>query len=160
VIVVSDSTIFIGLAKLGKIDLLQNIFTKVFIPEEIFKELVKKGKSKPGAKLIQKAPWIEVKPVSDHTEVNLLTASLERGEAEVLVLAKEIHADLVLLDEEKARKSAILAGFNVMGLLGVLVVAKQSGLIPNIREPIKILQKNKFRISDRTIMKALKKAGE
>lgn len=77
-----------------------------------------------------------------------------------MVLAKEIHADLILLDEEKARKSAVLAGFNVMGLLGVLVVAKQSGLIPNIREPIKILQKNKFRISDRTIMKALKKAGE
>ncbi|MCP4700581.1 MAG: DUF3368 domain-containing protein, partial [Gammaproteobacteria bacterium] len=44
-----------------------------------------------------------------------MLTSLERGEAEVLVLAKEMKADIILLDEEKARKSAMLAGFNVVG---------------------------------------------
>jgi uncharacterized protein len=86
--------------------------------------------------------------------------SLEKGEAEVLCLAKELKAGLVLLDEEKARKSAILAGFTVMGTVGLLLLAKDLGLIKEIRSPLNELQKKKFRISERIITEALKKAGE
>ena len=86
--------------------------------------------------------------------------SLERGEAEVLVLAKELEADLILLDEEKARKSAIIAGFNVMGLLGLFNLAKNIGLIHEVRPLINELMIKKFRISDKVIEEALRKAGE
>lgn len=55
--------------------------------------------------------------------------SLEKGEADVLALARELQADLILVDEEKARKSALIAGFNVMGLLGLFVLAKNLDLI-------------------------------
>jgi len=160
VIVVTDSTVLIGLAKLGKLTLLKEIFSKVSIPEEVFKEVVERGKDKPGSKLIKEASWIETKTVKDKTQVNFLMGSLERGEAEVLVLARELEADLILLDEEKARKSAVIAGFNVMGLLGLFNLAKKIGLIHEVRPLINELMTKKFRISDKVIEEALKKAGE
>ena len=159
-IVVSDSTILIGLVKIGKLDLLKEIFSKVFIPEEVFKEVVERGKGKPGSEIIKEAAWIEAKPVKDKIQVAFLLGSLEKGEAEVLVLAKELNADLILLDEEKARKSAVIAGFEIMGLLGLFILAKNLGLIHEVRPLVDELMIKKFRISDKIIEKTLKKAGE
>ena len=159
-IVITDSTVLIGLAKLGKLTLLKDIFSKVSIPEEVFKEVVERGKDKPGSKLIRESSWIEIKTVKDKTQVSFLMGSLDRGEAEVLALARELEADLILLDEEKARKSAVIAGFNVMGLLGLFNLAKKIGLIHDVRPLINELMTKKFRISDKVIEEALKKAGE
>jgi hypothetical protein len=160
VIVVSDSTALIGLSKIGKIDLLKEIFSRVHIPEEVFKEVTEAGKNRPGSDAIRNAEWVETKTVQDRTQVNLLMASLDKGEAEVLALSKELRADLILLDEEKARKSAVIAGFEVMGLLGVLVIARNLGLIEAIKPLIEELKNKRFRISDRVIAEALLKAGE
>lgn len=159
-IVVSDSTILIGLAKIGKLDLLREIFSKVYIPEEVFKEVTERGKKKPGSQVIRESWWIETKQIKDNTQVNFLMASLEKGEAEVLALAKEIKADLILLDEEKARKSAVIAGFEVMGLLGLLIVAKNLGLLKEIRSSIEELKRKRFRISDKIVVEVLRKGGE
>jgi predicted nucleic acid-binding protein len=71
-----------------------------------------------------------------------------------------MKAELILLDEEKARKSAVIAGFNVMGLLGMLVLAKKLGLLDEIKSLIEELRRKKFRISDGVIAQALKQAGE
>lgn len=158
--VVTDATVLIGLAKLGKLTFLKEIFSKVSIPEEVFKEVVERGKGKPGSKLIRESPWIETKAVKDKTQVSFLMGSLDRGEAEVLALARELEADLILLDEEKARKSAVIAGFNVMGLLGLFNLAKNMGLVHEVRPLINELMTKKFRISDKVIEKALKNAGE
>ena len=159
-IVISDSTILIGLVKIGKLDLLKEIFFKVYIPEEVFKEVVERGKEKPGSKVIKEAAWIEVKPVKDKIQVNFLLGSLEKREAEVLVLGRELETDLILLDEEKARKSAVIAGFEIMGLLGLFVLAKNLGLIDEVRPLVDELMIKKFRISDKIIETILKKAGE
>ena len=158
--VVSNSTVLIGLTKIGKLEILPKIFSKIYVPQEVFKELVEKGRKKPGAEKIKKARWIEARPVKDSTQVKLLLTSLEKGEAEVLCLAKELKAGLVLLDEEKARKSAVLAGFTVMGTVGCLLLAKDLGHIKEVRSSFKELQRRKFRISERIITEALKKAGE
>jgi len=159
-IVVSDSTILIGLVKIGKLHLLKEIFSKIFVPEEVFKEVVERGKGKPGSKVIKEAAWIEVKPVKDKIQVSFLLGSLEKGEAEVLVLSRELEADLILLDEEKARKSAVIAGFEIMGLLGLFILAKNLGLIYEVRPLVDELMIKKFRINDIIIEKTLKKAGE
>ena len=159
-IVISDSTILIGLVKIGKLDLLKEIFSKGYIPEEVFIEVVERGKGKPGSKNIKEAAWIESKSVNDKIQVSFLLGSLEKGEAEVLVLAREMNADLILLDEEKARKSAVIAGFEIMGLLGLFILAKNLGLIHEVRPLVDKLMIKKFRISDKIIEKTLKKAGE
>jgi uncharacterized protein len=160
VIVVTDSTVLIGLAKIGKLDLLRKIFSKVYIPQEVFKEVVEKGKGKPGSQLIKEAPWIETKPIVDKVQVYFLMASLEKGEAEVLTLAKEMKADLILLDEEKARKSAIIAGFEVIGLIGLFIVAKNLGLLKEVRSSIEELKTKRFRVSDKIVAETLRAVGE
>ena len=159
-IVVSDSTSLIGLAKIGRLDLLQKVFSKISIPEEVFREVVEKGGDRPGAQDIRNADWIEIVPVKDKTQVDLLMISLDKGEAEVLALAKELPADLIMIDEGKARKSAVIADYDVMGLLGLFVLAKNLGLVPKIQPLIEQLQRNRFRISDRVVFEALKRAGE
>ena len=159
-IVVSDSTILIGLAKVDRLDLLREAFYEIYVPEEVFKEVTDRGIDKPGAQDIRKSAWIKVRTVKDRTQVNLLMASLDKGEAEVLALSKEMEAELVLLDEEKARKSAVIAGFNVVGLLGILVLAKKLELLDEIKPLIEELGRKKFRISDVIIAEALKQAGE
>ena len=113
--VISDSTILIGLAKIDRLGFLRDIFSEIYIPQEVFEEVVNKAPQKPGASTVKACNWIQTKSIVDVMQVHLLMTSLEQGEAEVLTLAKEMSADLVLLDEEKARKSAVLAGFNVMG---------------------------------------------
>ncbi|MEA2084610.1 MAG: DUF3368 domain-containing protein [Thermodesulfobacteriota bacterium] len=65
-----------------------------------------------------------------------------------------------MLDEEKARKSAVIAGFEIMGLLGLFILAKSLGQIHEVRPLIDELMIKKFRISDKIIKKTLKKAGE
>lgn len=159
-IVVCNSTILIGLAKIGKLELLKQIFSKIYIPEEVFREVVERAQNRPGAQIIMEAKWIETLSVKDKIQVDFLSGSLDRGEAEVLALAKELGADLILLDEEKARKSALIGGFNVIGLLGMFILAKNLGLINEVRPLIDKLKRKKFRISDRIVLEVLKRAGE
>lgn len=159
-IVVCDSTILIGLANIGRLDILREVFSKISIPEEVFYEVVDRSADRPGSKGVRDARWIEIIPLKDKTQIDLLMISLDKGEAEVLALAKQLEADLILMDEEKARKSAVLAGYNVMGLLGLLILAKDLGFIDQVRPLIEELRRKRFRISDRVVSEALKRAGE
>ena len=83
-----------------------------------------------------------------------------RGEAEVLTLSKEKNADIILIDEKKARKVARRAGFKVVGVLGLLLVAKNRALIPTVKPFIDELCRQGFRLSEKVKERALKEAGE
>lgn len=158
--VVSDSTVLIGLAKIDSLFLLKEMFQEVYVPEAVFREVTRDGWPKPGAEAVRNASWILRKQVGDRTQVHFLMTVLEEGEAEVLVLAKEMEADLILLDEWKARKSAAKAGFSVMGVVGILIAAKRLGLIASVGSCIEQLQREKFRLSERVVKMALEQAGE
>lgn len=117
-------------------------------------------KAKPGEEAIKTAPFIKVEKVEDDRTVKLLLGSIGRGEAEILVLAKERNADLVLMDEKKARKIIRSAGFKVMGILGLLIVAKRKGFIENIKPLVVRLNEESFHLSEEVVQKTLKEAGE
>lgn len=157
-IVVSNSTVLIGLARINKLDLLKKLFSKVYIPDAVFDELTQTKKI--GASDIKNASYLERKSPKDVKEVALLLGNLDRGEAEVLALSKELNADLVLVDEEKARKVVVIAGFEVMGLMGVLLMAKRYGFLKDIKPLIEELKKKKFRISEDIVVEILKSARE
>lgn len=157
-IVVSNSTVLIGLARINKLDLLKNLFSKVYIPAAVFNELTRVNK--PGSSEIKKASYLIQKSPKDSQEVALLLGNLDRGEAEVLALSKELNADLVLVDEEKARKAGVIAGFEIMGLMGVLLMAKRNGLLKSIRPLIDELVKKKFRVAEDIVAAILKSAEE
>ncbi|MEK7397965.1 MAG: DUF3368 domain-containing protein [Candidatus Poribacteria bacterium] len=158
--VICDSTVIIGLAKIGKLDLLKQIYGEVYIPEAVFIEVVVEGKEKNGAKETAELEWVKRKPVKDKRIVEILFAELGRGEAEVLVLGKELNADLLIIDDERARTAAISANFQVIGLIGVLLLAKHLNFINQIKPFLEELKNKNFRLSDKLIEKVLKLAGE
>lgn len=158
--VVCDSTVLIGLSKIGKIELLKEVYKEVYIPEAVFTEIVGKGKEKPGVKEVEDAKWIHKKAVKDKLTIEILAAEMGRGEAEVLVLGKELNADWLIVDDERARVAAVSAKFQIIGLAGILLLAKQLNLISSVKPLFDELQNKGFRLSDEIRREILKKAGE
>jgi len=99
--------------------------------------------------------------VKDRSLVQLLQAGLDRGESEVIALAQEVNADLVLLDEKDARLAAKKTGLKVLGTIGILVWAKKAGYIPSLREQLDALQdRARFRLSAELYHQALKSVSQ
>ena len=129
-IVVSNSTPIISLATVRHIPLLEALFGRVYIPREVERELT--SNQYPGHDDIDQ-PWCETKEIQGRLYVGFLCHDLDRGEAEAITLAKELHADTLILDERTGYKIATQQGLHVIGTLTVLLMAKQHGLIPSIR---------------------------
>jgi len=157
---ICDSSVLIGLAKIAKLELLKEIFDVLYVPEAVFNEVVTKGKGKSGVKEVSEAKWIYKRPVKDRRTVEMLTAEMGLGEAEVLVLGKELKADWLIIDDERARTAAIAAGFQVIGLAGILLLAKQRKLTPSVKPLLDELQDKNFRLSKLIYNEVLKKARE
>jgi len=158
--VICDAAVLIGLAKIGKLDLLKKLYSNLYIPLGVYQEVVVNGGNRPGAEEIDRAKWIRKIRVKDQAAVDLLVSELGQGESEVLVLGKEFKADLLILDDSRARTAAISAGFRIVGLAGLLLFAKQRNLIQNVKPLFDELMDKNFRLSERIIQTILEKAGE
>ena len=124
-------------------------------------EVVETGAGRPGAKNIESADWITVKHVADTDFLCLLKNELDPGEAEAIALAKETKAKLILLDERDARKKAKSLSLNVLGTVGLLIQAKQTGKIESLQTMLDLLKNEAhFRISESLYNLALKAVDE
>ena len=113
----------------------------------------------PGVDEIRSANWIVTRPLADPTRAKLIP-DLDRGETEVLGLALELHADLVIMDERLGRRHARRLGLSLTGTLGVLLKAKKKGLIPNVGALASAMQAHGFRLADTLVTRTLAMAGE
>ena len=133
-IVVSDTTPLIGLASIGRLKLLQALFGDVYIPQAVFDETVTHGREESKAKKeVSKADWIHIVEVKDRLAVSVLLDEMDLGEVETIILASEMNADWVLMDEKKGRRKLAQLNIPKIGTLGTLLKAKQFGLIPLLR---------------------------
>jgi predicted nucleic acid-binding protein len=98
--------------------------------------------------------------VKDRLAVNVLLDEMDLGEVETIVLASEMNADWVLMDEKKGRRKLTQLSIPKIGTLGILLRAKQLELIPAIKPEIENLQKRGFSISGLVVEEVLKMAGE
>lgn len=158
--VVSNSTPLIHLGKIGLLDLLKHQYEQIFIPTAVWKEVVEEGNDEPDAKAVAEANWIKVREVKNSPLLMILLAQLDQGEAEAIVLAIEIGADLILLDESEARRIADLYGLRKTGSLGVLIKAKQEGKIQSIKFFLDKLRITGFYLSKRVYNEILKIVDE
>lgn len=160
-IVVSNSTPLIGLASIGRFDLLQQLFGEIHIAKAVYTETVLQGREDGGAKhQVSTATWIKSVVVQDRLAVEVLLDELDLGEAETIVLAREIKADWVLMDEKKGRRKLNQLGIEKVGTLGILLKAKQAGLLGQIRSEVESLHKQGFSISPSLVDSILKAADE
>ena len=120
-IVVSDTSPLTALLTVGRTELLAQLFGEVVVPEAVNRELLRSHSNMPD--------WLQVRALRDQTQARVYEVRVDRGEAEAIALAQELKADLLLMDERKGRRLANEQGIQVMGLLGVILLAKRHGLI-------------------------------
>jgi len=135
VTVIADSSPLIILAKLGCFDLLNRLFPRVYISAEVQHEVVVAGAGLPGASEVAKAGWVEVKNLQNRAA---LVAAQQKhtlgiGELSTILLAKELEADVVLLDDKQARKLAKAEGLQVRGTVGLLETLYLRGHLADLR---------------------------
>ena len=106
------------------------------------------------------ATWIERRAVADPAAVDLLRAELDAGEAEAIVLARQLRARYVILDNREPRIVARRLGLTVIGTVGVLVECKRRGLIENCRTVLSELVAEGFWLSPDVVAAAVRAAGE
>jgi hypothetical protein len=85
--------------------------------------------------------WLRVQPPQNFAKANFYARSVDRGEAEAIALAEELHADHLLIDERKGRRLAQQQGLPVLGLLGVVLLARRAKLISSARELLEKLDR-------------------
>lgn len=158
-VAVSNATPLIALAWLERLDLLPAIFGVVHIPEEVQQE-VAFDPAAPGALALQSADWLPVTPVSNPLAVELLLDQLNLGESAAIVLAHELGAGVLLMDERRGRRRALQSGLHVTGTLGILIEARERGLIGQLRPELDRLLQLPFRISASLYAEVLARADE
>lgn len=156
--VVSNTSPLIGLFEINRLPLLRDLYTEVWIPREVEKEFLVVDETF-YREVLNKAPWIKVVDVTNSLSATIYQG-IDAGEAEVFALAVEHDARLVILDENKGRQRAIKIGLKVKGTLGVLLEAKEEGLIVAIKPLLIQLRTNGIHLSESLINKVLQEAGE
>ncbi len=147
------------LHQLGLLPVLRTLAERIVVPPAVVQEL-SAGRAK-GLNVPEVAnqEWIEVRLPGSLAAVPLVT-DLGPGETQVLALALESSAALVLLDDGLARRVAASLGLTVEGTLGLLLDAKQAGLVPSVAPLLAQLQSLGFWLDPRTHAAVLRLAGE
>lgn len=143
---VADSSPLIILAKIDCLDLLSRIFTRVYISTEVHREVVVTGAGRPGAVEVEEASWIKTAALQDTAS---LLAAQEKfavgvGELSSILLANEIQADAVLIDDYAARRVAKTKGLIVLGTVGLLEVFHLAGHLTDIRAAYRALAAHSY----------------
>lgn len=159
---VTNSSVLIALSKIGQLSVLSQRFPDgVLLPQAVWQEVVGTGAGQPGAQEVASASWLTVRKVANESLVSLLRMELDAGEAEAIALFSEEPVEAILLDEKNARRVARRMGLPVLGTVGILIWAKQTGLIPTLKEQIDALQtQGQFRLSQLVYQQALNRVGE
>lgn len=160
-IIVSDTSAIGNLAIVNHLWLLQSIYGRVLIPDVVAQEL--SNASRPEIQAVLSLVWIETKAIVNLAMANTLQQDqkLDLGESHAIVLALEQQADELLIDERRGRQEAAKLGIPIIGILGVLLVAKQRQLIPQV-QPIldALMQQASFRVSSALYTQILLQAKE
>jgi len=161
--VVSNTSSVLNLAIIDQLSLLHEQFDEIWIPTAVLGEL-RVEKDLPGSQAVRRAleaGWLRVEEVKDQMLAQVLQRDLDKGEAEAIVLALQMKAGRVLLDEREGRRVAKSLALNVTGVLGILLRARREDTLSSLRKAMDELQKRAgFRIGTALYTDLLRESGE
>lgn len=131
--VISNSTPLIALNKIGKLNLLKQIYGEIIIPYAVYEEVILESNIKDSNDFIKESRFINIIGIKNEEAKRLFVTSLHKGEVEVMILAKEIEADICIIDDLLARKYAKYYNIKITGTIGILLKAKELSVITNLR---------------------------
>ncbi len=159
---VSDTSPITNLARIGQLELLRKQFPILWIPFAVVEELSEHPAAASLATIrTALRDWIHVGEAKNRELVRELSGTLDRGESEAIALALEIHAEMLVIDEEDGRRVARRVGLEATGVLGILLRGKQEGHIPAVGpEIVKLRQLARFYVAPALEAHVLRLAGE
>jgi predicted nucleic acid-binding protein len=153
ILVVADTGPLCYLILIEAIGLLPRLYDRVVIPSAVLAELSHlRAPASVKSWAAALPPWVEVKTAS-HAELDEI---LDPGEAEAIILAEQLKADSLLLDEMEARREALRRGLPVAGTIGVLEKAAERNLL-NLSEAFSRLARTSFHIAPEVLQQALQR---
>jgi|SRR5882724_1557810 len=156
--IVSNAGPLISLARIDRLDLLPALFGEIIVPPAVYREVTEHD-SLPGAGVLAQIDWLKRMEVQDHEAVGRLASWLDAGEAEALILAQQLNIT-VAIDEKRGRRLAVELGVPQTGTVGILLTAKQRGLILSVRTLLDQLTAKGIRLSARLYEEACRLATE
>jgi len=141
-IIISDTSCLIALQRIGLLHLLKDLFQEVLITPEVKTEF---GRDLP--------EWIIVSEVKSKQKQTELEKRLDKGEASSIALALELKNPLLIIDEIKGRKIAKSFNIEIIGTLGIILLAKERGVVADVSQIIQELSREGFRLSEALIEK-------
>ena len=157
--IIVNSTPIIVLCSIGRLDILKKLYHHISIPTAVFQEVTAIEDSA-SMQIRTEQNWIHVKQIQDYSEKKMYKAKLHAGEVEVMILAQQENADLVIIDDNAAKKTAKYLGLKVTGTLGVLLKAKKQGIIEQIQPLLIEMKQHGFYIDSALENTVLEQAGE
>jgi len=157
--VISNTSPALYLHRAGKLDWLPSLFSSVWIPEAVLRELREGRRRGYDVPNLEGLEWVRV-VAPQSVPSAWLTLDLGAGELETLALALEHPERVVLLDDDLARRIGQAAGLTVWGTLRVLLSAKEQGLTPSVAPHLARLEESGMWISESLRHRVLLLAGE
>jgi predicted nucleic acid-binding protein len=157
-IVISDTTPLNYLVLIGQQELLAHLFERVIVPQAVWTELQAEGTPESVQVWLANQPdWLEVRQAKLSADAAL--SVLDHGEQEAILLAQELHADLLLIDDKEGRLEATRRNLAVVGTLGVLSKAAERNLL-DLPKTLASLQQTSFRASAELITALLEQDAQ
>ena len=154
--VVVNTTPFIALCHVNRLEILKELYGQVIIPDAVYREISVKSDSVCKKMVDEALDWIHIESIRDQLAKAMYKTQLHDGEVEVMILSKELAADV----DANAKKHAKYLGLPVTGTLGVLIKAKQNGFIKELKPILLQLKEKGIYISQNLVELCLKQAGE
>lgn len=154
--VAADSGPLISLASISLLDLLRSLFHSIHIPQAVYQEVVVAGKGRVGSEEVAGAAVKNKRDVGKF----MMDDGLDRGESEALVLAKEMNAGLLIVDDRVARDCAARQNIPIIGTAGILLLAKENQFVASVREPLDELLRRGFHLSASSYKRIVRTARE
>ena len=139
-LIISNTSPILYLHQVGHLDLLRNLYGQIHIPQAVEEELRAGARQGIDVPDIRALDWLKIRPLGDRTLLPVVT-DLGSGEAEAIALAVAHPGSLLILDDSLGRRIALLNRVVYTGTLGVLVKAKNEGLLASVSSVVKGLRK-------------------
>jgi hypothetical protein len=159
---VADAGPLVGLARIGLLGILRDLYREILIPPRVFDEL-RVAESRPGSRALLeavRAEWllqVAPEPAEDLQGLRLL---VDPGEAEAIILALQKGSRFLLIDDKQGRALARSRGLRIVGTGGVLLSAKEHKLIERVSPVLDRLTACGYRLAVGLKRKILELAGE
>lgn len=159
-IIVSDTSCIGYLIQLNLLNLLHIIYGEIIIPKAVNEEIFQLKDKGHNLTEFENATWIKIYQANNLSNVNDYKYILDKGELEAISIAIELKADLLIIDEKLGRIVATNIGFDITGLVGILITAKNKNLILSVKDALDKVILLGCRISKKLYNIALKSCNE